>query len=111
MTVLLLLAPIGLPLTAALVYAAAGWRPRSTAWTGVVSTALLAAGALALAGTVVRDGPVRTAGGVLRADALSAWMLLGVAAVALLACWASPAYLAAGHTNARRARWYGILLH
>jgi hydrogenase-4 component F len=30
--------------------------------------------------------------------------------VALLACWASPAYLALSGTAARRARWYGMLL-
>jgi hydrogenase-4 component F len=111
MTLLLLLAPIGLPLAAALVYAAAGWHPRTTAWAGVVSTALLAADAITLATTVIGHGPVHTAGGLVRADALSVWMLLGVAAVALLACWASPAYLAAGHESRRRARWYGILLH
>jgi hydrogenase-4 component F len=111
MTIILLLIPIGLPMAAALVYAAAGWRPYATAWVGVVTTALLAADALSLAATATRHGPVHTAGGVIRADALSAWMLLGVSAVALLACWASPAYLSAGHTSARRARWYGILLH
>ncbi|MEU7875799.1 proton-conducting transporter membrane subunit [Dactylosporangium sp. NPDC049140] len=111
MTILLLLAPIGLPLTAALVYAAAGWRGRTTAWAGVATTALLALDAVTLAATVTHRGPVHTAGGLLRADALSAWMLLGVAAVALLACWASPAYLTAEHTSTSRARWYGILLH
>ena len=111
MTILLLLTPTGLPLAAALVYAVAGWRPRTTAWAGVVTTALLAADALGLAVTVTRHGPVGIGGGLIRADALSAWMLLGVAAVALLACWASPAYLAAGHTDSRQARWYGILLH
>jgi hydrogenase-4 component F len=111
MTLIVLLAPIGLPLAAALVYAAAGWRLRTTAWAGVVTTALLAANAITLATTVTRRGPVHIAGGLIRADALSAWMLLGVAAVALLACWASPAYLAAGHESRRRSRWYGILLH
>ena len=111
MTILLLLAPIGLPLAAAGLYAAAGWRPRSTAWAGVVTTALLAIDAITLAITITRQGPAHTASGLIRADALSAWMLLGVAAVALLACWASPAYLTAGHTSGRRSRWYGILLH
>jgi hydrogenase-4 component F len=110
MNILLLLAPIGLPLVAALGYAIRGWR-RVTAWAGVATTALLAADAVSLAATITRAGPVHTAGGLIRADALSAWMLLGVAAVALLACWASPAYLAAGHTGRRRARWYAILLH
>ncbi|MFG2043868.1 proton-conducting transporter membrane subunit [Dactylosporangium sp. NPDC048998] len=111
MPTLLLLAPILLPLVAALLFAAAGWRGRSTAWAGIATTALLAADAIALAATVTREGQVRTAGGLIRADALSAWMLLGVGAVALLACWASPAYLAAGQVGRRRARWYGILLH
>ncbi len=119
MTIILLLTPIGLPLVAALVYAATGWRGRTTAWAGVATTALLAADAVGLAATVTRQGPVHTAGGLIRADALSVWMLLGIGAVALLACWASPAYLAAGsaagHTSgpatARRARWYGVLLH
>ena len=108
---ILLLAPILAPLTGAGLYAAAGWRHRTTAWTGVVTTALLAAGAIAVAVAVTSRGPLRTVGGLLRADALSAWMLLGVAAVALLACWASPAYLAAEHESRRRSRWYGVLLH
>src|SRR5690242_16641154 len=108
MTILLVLAPIGLPLAAALVYAVAGWRSRTTAWVGVMTTVLLAADAITLATAVTRRGPVSTGGGLIRADALSAWMLLGVAAVALLACWASPACLAAGHESRRRARWYGI---
>src|SRR5262249_43800498 len=84
---------------------------RTTAWAGVVTTALLAADAVILAASVTRHGPVHTAGGLIRADALSVWMLLGVAAVALLACWASPAYLAAEHASRRRPHWYGILLH
>jgi hydrogenase-4 component F len=111
MTILLLLAPIGLPFAPAVIYATAGWRSRTTAWAGVITTALLAADALALAADITHGGPVHTAGGLIRADALSVWMLLGVAAVALLACWASPAYLAAGHESGRRSRWYGILLH
>jgi hydrogenase-4 component F len=111
MTLLLLLLPIGLPLGAALGYTITGWRPRTTAWAGLATTALVAADAIILATTVTRHGPIHTAGGLIRADALSAWMLLGVAAVGLLACWASPAYLAAAHTTTRQARWYGILLH
>lgn len=111
MTPILLFAPTGLPLVAALVYAAAGWRTRTTAWVGVVTTGLLAGDTLALAATITRRGPVHSAGGLVRADALSAWMLLGLAAVAMLACWASPSYLTAAHTSTRRARWYGILLH
>jgi hydrogenase-4 component F len=111
MALLLVLAPIGLPLAAAGCYALAGWRTRGTAWVGLVTAGLTAADAVALAARVTRHGPVHALGGLIRADALSAWMLLGIAAVALLACWASPAYLANGHTSPHRARWYGILLH
>jgi hydrogenase-4 component F len=110
MNTLLLLAPMGLPVAAAAGYAVRGWR-RVTARAGVVIAALLTADAVGLAVAVSRNGPLQVAGGLIRADALSAWMLLGVATVALLACWASPAYLATAHTGARRARWYGILLH
>jgi hydrogenase-4 component F len=106
----LLLAAIALPLMAAAAYAVAGWRP-STAWAGVGAVVLLLADAATLAVTVTRTGPVRAVGGLLRMDALSAWLLLIVASVALLACWASPAYLARGAPGWRRARWYGILLH
>ncbi len=111
MTPVLLLAPILLPLAAALGYALAGWRTRGTAWVGVLAMAALAVDALMLAVTVTRHGPLWTLGGLVRADALSAWMLLGVATVALLACWASPGYLAAAPGGPRRARWYGVLLH
>jgi hydrogenase-4 component F len=107
---LLLLVPVALPLITALGYAVFGWRT-GTAWAGVLATALLAADAVGIAVVMTRHGPLWTVGGLLRADALTAWMLLGVATVALLACWASPGYLAAAHGSRRRARWYGILLH
>jgi hydrogenase-4 component F len=110
MNTVLLLVPILVPVAAAALYAAVGWRPRSTAWAGMVAAGLVAADAVALAATVTQDGSMRTAGGWLRADALSAWMLLGIGAVAILACWASPAYLAAANTPPARARWYGVLL-
>jgi hydrogenase-4 component F len=111
MAVVFLLASVGLPLIAALVYAATGWHYRTTAWLGVATTGLLAVDAVGLAVGVTRRGPMHAAGGLIRVDALSAWMLLGIAAVALLACWASPAYLALGHSTPRQSRWYGILLH
>ena len=105
MPTLLLLAPIGLPLLAALSQAAGGWRRRTTG-VGLATGALLLAATAALAAEVLRSGPIRTAGGLLRADALSAWMLLVVGAVALLV-------LASGDRHAVRpeSRWYPILLH
>jgi hydrogenase-4 component F len=106
MNTLLLLAPLGLPLAAALGHGLAGWR-RLTAWAGVATTGLLLAVAVGLAVTVHRRGPVEAFDGLLRADALSSWMLLVVGAVGTLACWASPSYLRA---RSNRSRWYGILL-
>jgi hydrogenase-4 component F len=110
MTTLLLLIPILAPAATAAGYAVAGWRP-VTAWAGVATMTVVLADAAALARVVLRDGPVQAGGGLIRADALSAWMLLAIAAVAVLACWASPAYLAAAHPTGRPVRWYGILLH
>ncbi|WP_248961476.1 proton-conducting transporter transmembrane domain-containing protein [Sphaerisporangium perillae] len=108
---LLMIAPILLHVLAACGYAALGWRP-ATAWLGAVASAgtLCAAIALAVATT---DHPRTAIGGLLRADALSAFMLIVIGVVALLAMLASPGYLAAevaaGHTGERAARRYGIL--
>jgi hydrogenase-4 component F len=110
MTGILLIVPILIPVAMAVLYAVAGWRP-GTAWAGVAASALLLADAVVLAATVTTSGPVRAPSGLLRADALSAWLLLVMAAVAALACWASPGYLGTAAVPARRARWYGILLH
>ncbi|MFA1538249.1 proton-conducting transporter transmembrane domain-containing protein [Actinomadura monticuli] len=106
---LLLIAPIGAPLLAAAGHAALG-RRRGTSWLGAASAAAVLAAGVALAAA----GGVRTGlGGLLRADALSAFMLIVIGAVALLAMLASPAHLAAeeaaGRATARDARRYGVL--
>lgn len=102
-TTLLLLAPIGLPLLAAAGQAAAG-RRRSAAL-GVLTSLLLLLTAATLAAGVIRGGPVSAVAGLLRADALSSWMLLVVAAVVTLV-------FATGdrHAVRRDSRWYPILL-
>jgi hydrogenase-4 component F len=108
----LLLAPIALPGLAAAGYAAAGWRP-ATAWLGTLAAAGQLAVGTALAVLVAGAQPRTALGGLLRADALSAYMVIVIGAVAVLAMAASPAYLAAevaaGHGDARAARRYGIL--
>ncbi|GGK95657.1 hydrogenase HycQ [Streptomyces flaveus] len=71
-------------------------------WAGLASPlVILACGAL-LAADVIDDGPVSAYSGLLRADALTAWMLLVVGAVAFIACASGPAYLA-GERAADRA--------
>ena len=104
---LLLIAPIALPALAAGGYAVLGWR-RWTAWLGTVAAGALLAAAVALAVQAV-DAPRTALDGLLRADALSAFMLIVIGAVALLAMLASPGYLAADGTTARDARRYGVL--
>jgi hydrogenase-4 component F len=108
-TVLLFVPPIT-PLLAAIAVALFGWR-RATARVSVFA-----------AGVVLVDGALLTTrtdvihvgvGHLLRADALTAVMVLVVGAVATLAMWASIAYLdlelSSGHTTAGRARQYGVL--
>jgi hydrogenase-4 component F len=107
---LLLLAPIGLPLLAATGFAVGGWR-RLTAGLAIIAIAAMLAAGGYLAFVVNTTGPVSIAGGYLRADALTAWMLLVVSAVSLLAIWASPAYLAAGPASRPRSRRYGVLFN
>jgi hydrogenase-4 component F len=101
MTTVLVLAPAAVPLLAAVTYLLAGWRP-ATAWLAAVSSAVVLAAAISLAVTVARGGPQAAAGGLLRADALSAFMLIVIGAVGLLATAATPAWLR-GEITARRA--------
>ncbi|WP_344389814.1 proton-conducting transporter membrane subunit [Streptomyces vastus] len=60
-------------------------------------------------------GSVAVYSGLLRADALTVWMLLVVGAVAFLACAASPSYLvgerAVGRATDRTVRRYQALVH
>ena len=95
------LAPIAVPVLGAAVYAVLGWR-RSTVWISAAGAAALLAAAIVLAIDVTGSGPRTTLGGLLRADALSAYMLIVIGAVALLATVATPAYLRA-EIDARRA--------
>ncbi|MER7668202.1 proton-conducting transporter membrane subunit [Kitasatospora sp. NPDC096128] len=107
---LLLAAPVAVPLALAATYPALGWRP-ATAWAGLASPAAVLACAGALATEVPSGGPATAYGGLLRADALTVWILLGIGAVGALACAASPAHLAAERTDPVSARRYGLLVH
>lgn len=113
MNTFLLLAPIAIPLAAAALYGALGWR-RIIAHAASGAAALILADAIVVAVRVQRDGPVAAFGGWLRADALSAFLLLGIGTIALIACAAGPAYLAGRHTDdaqtARSERRYAVLV-
>ncbi|WP_327371732.1 proton-conducting transporter transmembrane domain-containing protein [Streptomyces sp. NBC_01217] len=113
-TTAVLTAPIVVPLAVACLYAGAR-RRGLTAWAGLLSPAAILACGSVLAATVPDGGPVTIDGSLLRADALTAWMLLVVGAVAALACAAGPAYLAheraAGHGGRGAARQYNALVH
>jgi hydrogenase-4 component F len=85
---LTLLLPVVAPLLAA---AVAALRVTAGAWAGIVAAVAIAATGAQAAAETTRTGPVVL--GVLRADALSAWMLLVVGAVAIVACWASVHYV------------------
>ncbi|GGJ67003.1 proton-conducting transporter transmembrane domain-containing protein [Streptomyces brasiliensis] len=77
-------------------------RRHLTEWAGLLSPAVILTCGSLLAVSVTADGPQRAYAGLLRADALTAWMLLVVGAVALIACGSTPAYLA-GERAAGRA--------
>lgn len=89
-----------------------GWRLSD--WAGLAAPAAILACAALLAPTVTADGPVAAYNGLLRADALSVWMLLVVGAIAVIACAAAPAYLAGERTAGRasvRSVWrYHVLV-
>ncbi|MFF7726782.1 proton-conducting transporter membrane subunit [Streptomyces sp. NPDC008001] len=91
---------------------AAGTGPRPlTGRLGLVSPAAILTCGAALACTVPDSGPVTAYGRLLRADALTVWMLLTVGAVACLACAANPAHLAHERTDEPAARRYHLLVH
>jgi hydrogenase-4 component F len=98
---LVVLTPIVVPLLTAVVYLVVGWR-RGTAWLSAGSAAAVLVAVIVLAVQVSVTGPRTAAGGLLRADALSAYMLLVVAAVAVVACAGTPAHLR-GEIHADRA--------
>ncbi|TWF75129.1 hydrogenase-4 component F [Pseudonocardia hierapolitana] len=112
MEILLVVAPLAVPALGALAYAAAGWR-RSTAGVAAVSAVLSLLAAAVLAGEVVTHGPL-VVGALLRADAVSAFMLVVITAVAVLVAIATPAHLAAelaaGRIGSRTATWHAVLV-
>ena len=83
-------------------------------WAAVATNGATLALGVTLAVRVLAHGPVTGAGGVLRADALSAFMVVVIGAVALLASWLGirtvALDLAAGTMTPTRAAAYAILV-
>lgn len=108
---LLILLPILAPVLASLCALALGWRRSSAVLTCASALTILGCG-VAL-GLRTGDEAQLALDGVLRADALSATMLIVIGVVGSLATWASIGYidteLATGHTDAGGARLYGTL--
>ena len=112
MPVLAVLVPL-LPLVAAVVTGIVGWRP-ATAWLAPLTAAVAVALGAVLAVHVLDHGPVTALGGVVRIDALSAFMVVVIGLVALVATGYGVAYQRAeidgGHTTIVGARTYGVLV-
>ena len=102
-----------LPALGALVSAAARWRPWA-ARTAVGTNAAMLALAIVLCVRVVRHGALGGFFGVLRADALSAFMVVVIGAIAVLASWLGVRTIAAeletGRCTERRATLYAVLV-
>jgi hydrogenase-4 component F len=102
-----------LPAFGALVCAAARWRPWA-AWAAVGTNAATLAFGIALSVRVVRHGALEGLGGVLRADALSAFMVVVIGAIAVLASWLGVRTIATeletGRCTERRATLYAVLV-
>jgi hydrogenase-4 component F len=82
---------IGLPVAAVLVTLGLGWGP-STPWVGVVADAIVLTIGFAAALHDVGHRAHSTVGGNLRIDSLSAFMVIVIGIVSLLASWGSVRY-------------------
>ncbi len=111
MTLALVLVPMAVPALGSVAYLVFGWRP-GTAWLGAVAAAVVLGAGITLAVRVATSGPDTV--GLLRADALSVFMLIVIGAVGLLATAATPAYLrgeiTAGRATARTATRHSVLV-
>lgn len=107
----LLLAPILVPVAASIANLVAGWRRASVTLTVLSAVTVLTCGVVLA--FRVGSAAYLALGGLLRADALTATMLIVIGVVGTLTSWASIGYidaeLAQGHTDARGARLYGFL--
>jgi hydrogenase-4 component F len=109
----MLIALLATPFAFAILSAVVPWR-MWIGWAGTASTAAVASLGVALAIGVVHSGPVNGLDGVLRADALSAFMVLVIGVIATLAACQGVRYLGAeiaeGRCTHRQASLYAALV-
>jgi hydrogenase-4 component F len=93
---------------------AAGHRKPMFGWAGVGANGAALGLGIWTAVRVVRTGPLTGAGGVLRADALSAFMVVVIGGISLLASWMGirtvALELAAGRSTRGQNTTYGVLV-
>jgi len=104
---------VAVPFAAAVITWMFGWRP-FTAWLGVISSAVIVGGGIALAFRILDSGPIITFYDLIRVDALSAWMIIVIGSVATIANTYAVPYIGSeledGKTDAASARTYGFLV-
>ena len=102
-----------LPIAAGAASAVLAWR-RSVSWFGTATSGAVLITGVILAVQVVHGRPVVALDGALRVDALSAFMVIVIGVIALLATWQSVRYLSAeidaGRCSQRHAALYGVLV-
>ncbi|HVA07137.1 MAG TPA: proton-conducting transporter membrane subunit [Acidimicrobiales bacterium] len=104
---------LALPIICGLVYVIVPWR-RSLGWLATAAASGVLFLGVVLSARVVSGLAITGAGGTLRADALSAFMVVVIGVIAVLATWQGVRYLdgeiAAGRCTRRHAALYGILV-
>ncbi len=109
----MVIAVLLLPLVGGLVSGVVPWR-RAIGWLGTASASGVLVTGVVLATHVVHGKPITALDGVLRADALSAFMVIVIGVIATLATWQGVRYLdaevAAGRCTPRHAALYSVLV-
>ena len=109
----MLIAVLLLPLAGGLVSGVVPWR-RVIGWLGTATASGVLVTGVVLAAHVVDGKPMTALDGILRADALSAFMVIVIGVIATLATWQGVRYLdaeiAAGRCTRRHAALYCVLV-
>src|ERR1035441_638339 len=104
---------LAVPFAAGIASAVVPWR-REIGWLCTATIGIVLVCGIGLAARVVHGPPITAFGGALRVDALSAFMVIVIGAIGVLATWQSVRYLsleiAAGRSSRRHASLYSALV-